>query len=161
VNSPNTLTTPHGVYPRRTAPDAVVKSRKRWPRLLHAALFVSLLALWTYLLLRPSPVPESLFDGFSLFDKEMLHFVLAKSLHLGSYAFMAVLGGSLVPAGRWRWAVYTLLVLHGAGSELGQWIGNEYFGTNRHGCVRDVVIDVAGVALGAWVLRWWDRMNSR
>jgi hypothetical protein len=122
-------------------------------RFAHALAFLLLLGVWTYLLLKPNPVPERLFEGFSLFDRGTLIFLLAKTLHLGSYAFMAVFGGALVPAGRWRALILALLVLHGVGTELGQWVGNEYFGTNRYGCVRDVLIDTAGVAAGAWVLR--------
>ena len=44
-------------------------------------------------------------------------------------------------------------MLHGAATEVGQWVGNKYYGTNRHGCVRDVLIDSAGVAAGAYALR--------
>lgn len=121
-------------------------------RVLHALVFAVLLAYWTYMLLRPDPVPESVFEGVPWFDTKMLKFVLAKTLHLCSYAFMAVLGGTLVPAGRWRGVVLGLLVLHGAATELGQWVGNTYYATNRHGCIRDVLIDSTGVAVGAWVL---------
>lgn len=122
-------------------------------RVLHRLTFLVLLASWTYLLLKPDPVPERLFDGISWFDVETLKFLLAKALHLGSYAFMAVLGGSLVPAGRRRAWLFGLLVLHGIGTEIGQWVGDRYFETNRHGCVRDVLIDTTGILLGAWVLR--------
>jgi hypothetical protein len=96
----------------------------------------------------------------SWFDKEMLFFVLSKTLHLCSYAFMAVLGGSLVPAGRRRAFVLAALVLHGAATEVGQWVGNRYFETNRHGCVRDVLIDAAGVTAGAVVLWWAGRRGA-
>ena len=127
--------------------------RRPAARTLHAVTFAVLLAYWTYMLLKRNPVPESLLPEFSWFDKGMLYFLLSKALHLGSYAFMAVLGGSLAPPGRRRTLVFGLLVLHGAATEFGQWIGNEYFDTNRHGCVRDVLIDTTGIALGAWVLR--------
>jgi hypothetical protein len=122
-------------------------------RILHALIFVALLGYWTYLLLKPSPVPESLLPEITWFDKVVLYFLLAKALHLSSYAFMAVLGGSLVPAGRWRNVVLGFLIFHGAATEFGQWVGNRYFETNRQGCVRDVLIDTAGIAAGAWVLR--------
>jgi hypothetical protein len=129
-------------------------------RASHLLVFLGLLAVWTYLLLKPNPVPESLLDGVAWFDKEMLFFLLSKTLHLGSYAFMAVLGGSLVPAGRRRTVILAALVLHGAATEFGQWVGNKYFETNRHGCVRDVLIDTAGIAAGAIVLRRIERLRS-
>ena len=34
------------------------------------------------------------------------------------------------------------------------------FETNRHGCIRDVLIDSAGIAAGAWVLRVASRRIS-
>jgi hypothetical protein len=129
-------------------------------RVCHVLVFLGLLAVWTYFLLKPNPVPESLLDSVSWFDKEMLFFLLSKTLHLGSYAFMAVLGGSLVPAGRRRAVILAALVLHGAATEFGQWVGNKYFETNRHGCVRDVLIDAAGISAGAWVLRRVERVRS-
>jgi spore maturation protein SpmB len=102
-------------------------------------------------------VPESLFDGLTGFDLETLKFVLAKALHLSSYAVMAVLGGTLVPAGRRRAVAFTLLGLHGAATELAQYFGNLWYDTHRNGCVRDVLIDSAGIVLGALVLRWVGR----
>jgi VanZ family protein len=123
-------------------------------RVLHAITFVSLLGYWTYLLVKANPVPETLFDGFTGFDLELLKFLLAKALHLGSYTFMALLGGTLVPAGRRRVVMFGLLGLHGALTEVAQYVGNEWYGTNRHGCIRDVLIDSAGVCLGAVVLRF-------
>jgi hypothetical protein len=130
-------------------------------RPLRAAAFVLLLAYWTYLLLKPSPFPDTYIPEFSWFDKELLKFLLAKLLHLGVYTFFAILGGSLVPAGRGRALILAGLVLHGAASEVGQWVGGTYLGTNRHGTVRDVLIDAAGVAVGAVALRRWDRVTSR
>ena len=94
---------------------------------VRAAAFVLLLAYWTYLLLKPSPFPDRYIPEFSWFDKDLLKFLLAKCLHLGVYAFFAVLGGSLVPAGRWRILILTGLVLHGAATEVGQWVGGTYF----------------------------------
>ena len=118
-------------------------------RLLHATALAAILALWTYLLLAPEPVPEVLPGDYSWFDKEMAKFLLAKSLHLSAYAFLAAFGGSLFPSARGRWMYWGVLVLHGIGTEIGQ-----TYVPNRHGCVRDVLIDAAGIAVGAWALRW-------
>lgn len=128
--------------------------RSAWT-VVHAAVFGVLLLVWTVLLVKPNPVPESLIGDASLF------FILSKAAHLSCYAFLAVLGGSLVPAGRRRDLVLALLVLHGAATEVGQWVGNEYYQTNRHGCVRDVLIDSAGIAAGAVVLWQAGRLRRR
>ncbi len=115
-------------------------------------LFALLLVVWSWLLVKPQPVPESLLgDGFG-FDHETLHFVLAKCLHLSMYAFFAIFGGLLVRTPRGRRMVWIGLVLHGVASEFGQWVGARYFDTGRFGCVRDVLIDSAGIAVGAVVV---------
>lgn len=108
-----------------------------------------LLLIWTWLLVKPQPVPESLVGGIAFFDPEMLFFLLAKATHFGVYAGFAFLGGWLV---RGRWIAFAL-VLHGAASELGQWIGAHHFDTKRHGCMRDVLIDAAGVFVGTLIAR--------
>lgn len=117
---------------------------------MRAALFVALLGYWTYLLLKPQPVPESVFDGFSWFEKATLMFVLAKALHFGVFAFLAAFGGTLGVGRRW---VCGGLLLHATLTEVAQFYGNLYFDTHRHGCVRDVLIDAAGIAAGAWAVR--------
>jgi hypothetical protein len=118
-------------------------------RSIGLAAFVCLLAVWTWLLLKPQPVPESLVGGISFFDPAIFVFVLAKTAHFTVYAGFAFLGGWLV---RGRWLV-VVLVLHGAASEFGQWIGAQYFDTKRYGCIRDVLIDTAGVAAGTFLVR--------
>jgi hypothetical protein len=123
-------------------------------RSIGLAVYAILLAIWTWLLVKPQPVPESLVGGLAIFDPAMLFFLLAKATHFSVYAGFAFLGGWLV---RGRWLVVAL-VLHGAASELGQWIGARHFDTKRHGCVRDVLIDAAGVAVGWWLVR--SRRNS-
>lgn len=118
-------------------------------RILAIIAYSILLAVWTWLLLKPEPVPESLVGGIALFDPEMLFFLLAKSTHFCVYAGFAFLGGWLL---RSRWLIVAL-ILHGAASEVGQWIGAHHFDTKRHGCVRDVLIDAAGVAAGSILIR--------
>lgn len=109
-------------------------------RLLAWAVFVPALALWTWKLLAPNPVPEPLHELLSLYD--WLPFLLAKCLHLGGYAFLTALLWVAVPR-RWRWAAVAFMLLHGVGTEIGQ-----TFVPNRTGTVRDVVIDWFGVAVG-------------
>ncbi len=104
------------------------------------AAFAPALAVWTWKLLEPNPVPERLHSLISLAD--WLPFLLAKCLHLGGYAFLAALLWAAAPRG-WRWAAVAFLLLHGVGSEVGQ-----TFVPNRSGNVRDVVIDWCGIAAG-------------
>lgn len=113
---------------------------RRVPLWLHVVAFVALLAVWTWKLLEPAPVPERLRLAL---DLSGLAFLAAKCLHLTGYAVLAALGGSLVPGRRWRRAVVVFLALHGVGTEIGQ-----TYVPNRTGRVRDVVIDWAGIALG-------------
>lgn len=105
-------------------------------------LFWPALAVWTWLLLKPNPVPELIgqWDDF-------LKFLLAKTLHAGVYAALTVLAAVGTAARRRRWMIL-LMIAHGILSELGQYLGNEWYDTKRSGCVRDVLIDWAGVTAG-------------
>ena len=118
---------------------------------LHRTLFALALLAWTWALVSPNPVPEAV-------KKELpadWEFVLAKCLHAGAYAFLAVLGGTMLRSGRWRLA--GLMALHGVGTEVAQWAMH----VGRHGCVRDVLIDWAGIAAGLAALKWWNREHGR
>ena len=102
-------------------------------------LWVLLLSGWTVALLTPDPVRLA---------KEVLpdqvEFPVAKLLHLTAYAVLAALAGVLRPLGRWRWLLLLVLSLHGMGTEYGQ-----QFVDLRGPSVRDVLIDHAGILLGA------------
>lgn len=109
-----------------------------------ALLFWPALLIWSWLLVKPAPFPEvtrTLSDW-----GELLPWLVAKCLHLSVYAGLTVAG--LLAANGRRWVVL-LMAAHGAGTEFGQHLGNEWFDTRRYGCVRDVLIDWAGVAAGA------------
>jgi hypothetical protein len=114
-------------------------------RLAAWAAFAPALAVWTWKLLEPNPVPERIHGLLSLSD--WLPFLLAKSLHLGGYAFLAALLWAAVPR-PWRWAAVVFLLLHGVGTEVGQ-----CYVPNRAGTVRDVVIDWCGIAVGVLAAR--------
>ncbi|MCI0701658.1 MAG: VanZ family protein [Planctomycetia bacterium] len=108
------------------------------------ATFLLFLGLWTWKLLEPNPVPESVARGFSL----ELKFLLAKGLHAGAYAFLTVLAGLLPIRRPHFWMVVVMLAIHPIGTELGQ-----SFMPPRSGSVRDVLIDWLGIGLGLLVLR--------
>lgn len=108
-------------------------------------ILLAALALWTWLLLKPEPVPEFLVR--TLMDD--VKYIASKCLHFSVYAAFAWYGsGDLPPRGRrWFWA---LLLLHGAATELGQYYGNLYLETQRTGTVRDAIINACGIAAGAY-----------
>jgi hypothetical protein len=104
--------------------------------------FFIFLALWTWKLLSPNPVPEIIRGGIGV----DWMFFLAKTLHGGAYAFLTVLGALAFP--RHKWWLVAFLALHGVGSEIGQ-----TFVPNRFGSVRDVLIDWGGIVAGVFFLR--------
>jgi VanZ family protein len=115
---------------------------------LHLAVFVTLLSVWTWKLLEPRPVPESVVQGMS----RDAYLVASKCAHAGAYAVLAVLALT-VPRRRWRPWLLGLVVLHGAGSELAQYL----MAVGRTGKVTDVLLDWAGVAAGVVAVWWWGR----
>ena len=79
-------------------------------------------------------------------------FWLAKMLHTGAYTFLTLLA-------RWlpvRRTVFWCVVCSWPCTEWEREIGQTYV-PNRHGCVRDVMIDWVGIGMGLVVVRWWER----
>jgi VanZ family protein len=109
-------------------------------------LWAVLLAAWTVALLTPDPIRLA---------QEVLpaqvEFPAAKLLHLAAYAALAALACVLRPLGRFRWLLVAVLAVHGMGTEYCQ-----QFVDLRTPSVRDVLIDHAGILLGALpVWRLW------
>jgi ABC-type branched-subunit amino acid transport system permease subunit len=104
------------------------------------AVFALFLGLWTWKLLEPSPLPESVAAGLSGDWK----FWLAKFLHAGAYAFLTVLARWLPLRRGHFWLAVALLALHGAVTEFLQ----RYLDWGRNGCVRDVIVDCVGIGVG-------------
>ena len=119
-------------------------------RLVAVALFVPLLALWTWKLLEPNPVPEQMREFLSFW--EWLPFLLAKSLHMGGYAFLTFLALIWVPTRRGKLLAVAFMVLHGIGTEIGQ-----TYVPNRYGSVKDVVIDSTGISIAVLLMLWLNR----
>jgi VanZ family protein len=110
------------------------------------AVFLLFLGLWTWKLLEPNPVPEPVLKGIPTDWK----FWLSKFLHVCGYAFLTVLASWLPLRRPYFWGVVAFLALHAIGTEIGQ-----SYVPNRHGSVRDVVIDWVGIGMGLLALRWW------
>jgi VanZ family protein len=124
-------------------------------RILALSVFLVLLGVWTWKLLEPYPLPESVDRQIS----EDWRFWLAKSLHAGVYAFLTVFAALLPIRRAYFLAIVGVLALHGVGTEIGQ-----TYVPSRHGCVRDVIIDWAGVSAGLfslWVSGFGWRLTGR
>jgi VanZ family protein len=109
-------------------------------------VFLMFLALWTWKLLTPVPIPEDI-------NRQIptdLRLLLAKSLHASAYAFLTVLAVFLPLRWSHFWVVVGVLAMHGIGTEIGQ-----TFVPSRHGCIQDVLIDWAGISLGLLVIWSW------
>lgn len=137
--------------PPTAAPPAQLVRRFGPPHRLipHATVFAVLLGLWTWKLVSPVPVPEEIRDGLA---RAGLSFAAAKTLHVLGYALLAGLAATLPVPRHWRRFLVGLLVVHGVATEVAQ-----TFVPNRNGCVSDVLIDWAGVTLGALAAHWWGR----
>ena len=120
-----------------------------WPT-LHVVAFLAILTAWTVALL--SPVPQE--SAKKVLGSQFGIFLFAKTVHVGAYAALAVLGGSAVLFGRrWVWLL-PALVVHGAVTEYFQ----QFVGRGTR--VEDVALDTLGVALGGLVV-WAGRRFSR
>jgi len=127
-----------------TAPES---PRLRW---LGHLLFWPPLAVWTWLLVQPNPVPEGVLKLFSWSD--VFQYLAAKTLHLLGNTFLTVALGLWVPRRRPPLVLaFTLMLFHGMATEIIQTVV-----PNRTGLPLDVLIDWAGVSLGVLVgWRWW------
>lgn len=113
---------------------------------VHATAFGAALVLWTVALL--SPVPHE--SAEKVLGGSFGVFLFAKSLHVGTYAGLTVLGGTVAMFGRkWVW-VLPGLIAHGALTEFFQQF------TGRTARIEDVGLDTLGIAIGAsivWAVR--------
>jgi VanZ family protein len=110
---------------------------RRWPA-LHLFIFFFTLTAWTVALL--SPVPHE--SAKSVLGSDYGVWLFGKSLHVGTYAFLTVLGGTAVAFGRRWWWVLPALVVHGGLTEFFQ----QFVG--RGARIEDVGLDSIGVAIG-------------
>jgi hypothetical protein len=118
-------------------------------RTIGIVVAVVALVCWTWGLLEPRPVPEGVRDEFTYDEWK----VISKTAHAGVYTLLTVLCASLMLSRRGRRVVVGLLMLHGACTELAQYLMD----VGRTGQVSDVLIDWAGIGVGVVVLRWWEK----
>jgi len=116
-------------------------------RAVAGVCFLLLLGLWTWKLLEPSPVPESLRHSLASIA-DLLPFLAAKSLHAGGYALLAALAWIWAPSRAARSVAVAFLMLHAVGTEIGQ-----TYVPNRTGRASDVLIDWIGIGLGVLIAR--------
>ena len=120
-------------------------------RIAAAVVFAAGLVLWTWKLVEPSPVPESMLGERRSWN-ELLPFLLAKTLHCGGYAFLTVTGMAGVPR-RWWPVLVGFLMAHGLATEVLQFV----LPFNRFGRGADVVIDWAGITAGVVTVHLLER----
>ena len=117
----------------------MTRSHAIWGHLL----FWPALALWTWKLVEPNPVPEAVGN---ILDAPM-KFLVAKSLHFSGYAFLTfVLAIWVPPRRRPLLLAFTLMLFHGVLSEV---IQTQVQG--RVGSPIDVMIDWVGSTTGMLV----------
>jgi hypothetical protein len=118
-----------------------VSPRVRW------IICSAILAIWTVLLLVPIPDTGPIAD-LTPGRRELI----AKAVHVATYALLTVLAAWLHVPVRWRWALLFVLMAHGTVTEILQ----RY--VNRGGSLTDVGWDNLGVGLGlAATWKWWSR----
>ena len=130
-----------------------MKEIRTHPRLGHL-LFWPALAVWTWKLVEPNPVPEALGN---ILDAPM-KFLIAKSLHFSGYAYLGFTLGIWVPPRRRPLVLaFTLMLFHGLASEVIQTMV-----PNRSGRAIDVMIDWGGILTGVLVgWRFWRKLWVR
>ena len=108
-----------------------------------------LLILWTIGLLRPEPIQLQ-----HQLIPSSLGWIIAKGLHLGVYALLALFASLLPGSSSFKLICFIILMVHAFATEfLQQWV------KERTGSLSDVAIDLLGVALGLgmWKLYCWFR----
>ena len=116
--------------------------------IFHCLGFVLLLVAWTIALL--SPVPQA---AKEVLGGERAAFWFGKCLHVGTYAFLTIMGGTLRLSRRWRFVLLGLLSLHAFATEFFQ----QFVG--RGASCRDVGLDHIGILLGIAVSwKWWRQL---
>jgi VanZ family protein len=134
----------------------VVERLARVRPLYRWLLWLIFIVLWTAALLEPIPEGPWDLEPVTLFGVE-LKLLIAKAVHVSTYAALAVLTGWLRVPGRLRWLPLFFITVHGTLTELLQLLT-----PTRTGMLTDVGFDNVGVALGlllSW--KWWSAPDAR
>ncbi len=121
---------------------------RNWPT-VHVVVFTLALTAWTVALL--SPVPHE--SAKKVLGSEFGIFLFAKTVHVGTYAALTILGGTAAAFGRRWWWVLPALVAHGGLTEFFQ----QFVG--RGSRIEDVGLDSIGIAIGGLVTLAVRRFN--
>jgi VanZ family protein len=108
----------------------------------HVVLFAVALTAWTVALL--SPVPHD--SAKKVLGSDWGIFLFGKTLHVGTYAVLTILGGTATAFGRRWWWVLPGLVTHGGLTEYLQGF------VGRGSRIEDVGLDSLGIAIGGLVV---------
>ena len=114
---------------------------RAWPT-AHVFVFAVALTAWTVALL--SPVPHD--SARKVLGSDWGVFLFGKTLHVGTYAALTVLGGTAAAFGRRWWWVLPGLVAHGGLTEYLQGF------VGRGSRIEDVGLDSLGIAIGGLVV---------
>jgi len=122
-----------------------------WKPAIIALFWLVLFCAWTAALLRPIPP-----DAVQAVGGDDYSFWLGKTLHVGVYAFLAVLASRLPLSLRWRRLAVLVLLLHGGLTEFLQLF------VQRGASFRDVGLDTLGTLAGVLVTwkRWFPPRSS-
>jgi VanZ family protein len=118
-------------------------------------LWCGYVILWTALLVMPTSAINELPGQEILTGYRLL---IAKSLHIASYAVMTVLSGRLPIQARYRWILIFFLMGHATLTEM---IQLNVPSLGRSGELTDVAFDNIGVMIGlllSW--KWWTRKDE-
>ncbi len=108
------------------------------------------LALWTALLVMPSPAFDKV-PGVDLLQS--YRYMAAKGAHVTGYALLAILSGWLQVSMRMRWLMMFVIMGHACLTEMIQY---HIPALHRTGDLNDVAFDHVGVAIGlALSWNWW------
>ncbi|MBY0528463.1 MAG: VanZ family protein [Gemmataceae bacterium] len=119
-----------------------------WPaRGIRCCIWLGYVVSWSVALLMRNPVEP----GNGLRDPHFLFYV-SKGVHISSYVLLTILTAWLRTRGWVRWGLLVFLFIHASATEFAQAV----LPLGRSGSVRDVVLDLVGIAIGvALTWRWW------
>jgi VanZ family protein len=139
------------LFPYNRNNRTIPQSHRKDAAVLRWLIWLGFVIPWSVALEIPFPETADLPGGEVLLTNRRL---IAKSLHVAVYAFMAILSGWVPMAPRFRWVMMFFLMGHAWGSEYVQELLQSY--CFRGGKLSDVGFDIIGIIIGvglSW--KWW------